>query len=88
MNNLKILEKADPLIKKDIDDLKKNIDEEIKELTDTLRVRKKYDKFIEKNKTKKMTISKSTNYLLETIKPLIVSPLKNSYSKNSFDIKI
>ena len=31
MNNLKILEKADPLIKKDIDDLKKNIDEEIKE---------------------------------------------------------
>ena len=43
---------------------------------------------MEKNKTKKMTISKSTNYLLETIKPLIVSPLKNSYSKNSFDIKI
>ena len=31
MNNLKILEKADPLIKKDIEDLKKNIDEEIKE---------------------------------------------------------
>ena len=30
-----------------------------------------------------MTISKSTNYLLETIKPL-----KNSNSKNSFDIKI
>ena len=85
MNNLKILEKADPLIKKDIDDLKKNIDEEIKELTDTLRVRKKYDKFIEKNKIKKMTISKSTNNLLETIKPLILSPLKNSNSRNSFD---
>ena len=40
---------------------------------------------MEKNKTKKMTISKSTNYLLETIKPLILSPLKNSNSKNSFD---
>ena len=31
INNLKILENADPLIKKDIDNLKKNIDEEIKE---------------------------------------------------------
>ena len=52
-NNLKILENADPLIKKDIDDLKKNIDEEIKELTDVHRIRKKYDKFIEKKKNDK-----------------------------------
>ena len=35
-----------------------------------------------------MTMSKSTKNLLETIKPLILSPLKNSNSKNSFDIKI
>ncbi len=34
-----------------------------------------------------MTVSKSTNNLLETIKPLILSPLENSNSKNSFDPK-
>ena len=80
MNNLKILEKADPLIKKDIDDLKKNIDEEIKELTDVHRIRKKYDKFIEK---KKMTKSKSTNNFIEQNKTL--SSLINNNSRNSFE---
>ena len=79
-NNLKILENADPLIKKDIDDLKKNIDEEIKELTDVHRIRKKYDKFIEK---KKMTKSKSTNNFIEQNKTL--SSLINNNSRNSFE---
>ena len=79
-NNLKILENADPLIKKDIDDLKKNIDEEIKELTDVHRIRKKYDKFIEK---KKMIKSKSTNNFIEQNKTL--SSLINNNSRNSFE---
>ena len=80
INNLKILENADPLIKKDIDDLKKNIDEEIKELTDVHRIRKKYDKFIEK---KKMIKSKSTNNFIEQNKTL--SSLINNNSRNSFE---
>ena len=82
-NNLKILENADPLIKKDIDDLKKNIDEEIKELTDIHRMKKKYNQFIENNKNKKMIISKSTNNFIEQNKTL--SSLINNNSRNSFE---
>ena len=87
MNNLKIIEKADPEIKKDIDSLKKNIDDEIKELTDIHRMKKKYNQFIENNKNKKMIISKSTNNLIELNKPLALSPLTHKNSKNNIDNK-
>ena len=50
LENLKILQKVDPLVKKDYDDLKKSIDIEISELTDKHKFRKKFQKLKKINK--------------------------------------
>ncbi len=50
LENLKILQKVDPLVKKDYDDLKKSIDIEISELTDKHKFRKKFQKLKQINK--------------------------------------
>ena len=44
LENLKILQKVDPLVKKDYDDLKKSIELEISEITDKHKFRKKFQK--------------------------------------------
>ena len=50
LENLKILQKVDPLVKKDYDDLKKSIELEISEITDKHKFSKKYQKIIKINK--------------------------------------
>ena len=50
LENLKILQKVDPLLKKDFDDLKKSIDIEISEKNDKHKFRKKFQKLKKINK--------------------------------------
>jgi hypothetical protein len=50
LENLKILQKVDPLLKKDFDELKKSIDIEISEKNDKYKFRKKFQKLKKINK--------------------------------------
>ena len=82
MQNLKILEKSEPVIKKDLEDLKKSIDEEIKEITDKHRIQKKYNKLIERNRMKEFIKCKSAENLFH-IGNTDSSVAKNTTSKIS-----
>ena len=89
LENLYFLQKIDSFVKKDINDLRKNIDKDIKDLTDKHHFAKLYEIIHKKNQNKSLnkkiiysSVNKSNS--MKNLLPLN----KNKKKSNLFDLKI